>query len=109
MGFDGLRGMVAAVEVGSTFRLEGGRTCRTFEVVASGGAPVSGLSCREEGTWRVTAALPGRLPSVIDGGYRPASGDVGDLAALLDARHAHGPLPAEEVARLRAVGWGERR
>jgi hypothetical protein len=96
-------------QVGSTFRLEGGRTYRTFEVVTSGGAPVSGLSCREEGTWRVTAALPGRLPSVIDGGYRPASGDVGDLAALLDARHAHGPLPAEEVARLRAVGWGERR
>lgn len=111
-GVDGARRAFdgGAVRVGSTFRLEGGRTCRTFELRAEGTAPVSGLSCREDGAWRVSVATPGRLPEAAGtGGYRPASGDATDLSALLDARHADGPLPADEVERLRASGWAERR
>ena len=59
-------------------------------------------------SWAVAFAARGALPPRAgDGAYRPAGAAAGDLAAVLDARHAQGPLSAEDVRRLIERGWTE--
>jgi hypothetical protein len=102
------RGRSGRIAVGATYRLDDGRTCRSFEAGLSDDGRINGLSCRIGPSWAVAFAARGPLPTRAgDGAYRPAGAAAGDLAAVLDARHAQGPLSAEDVRRLIERGWTE--
>jgi len=104
----GLNGATTRIMTGQTYRLPDGRICRTFEISQSENGVVSGLSCGVDGGWRVALAIPGPL-SAPGSSFQPAGGAAADLAALLDAHHAEGPLAAEEVGALIRQSWTERK
>lgn len=91
------------VQIGVTFKGEGGQLCRTFE------APeMAGLACRRDGDWQLLVTAPGRLTEPT-GSYRQAGS--GGALVMQGAQNmmAADPLDAVAERAARDAGWAPAR
>lgn len=86
-----------AVRIGLSFRAQDGVYCRTFDLTRAG---VSGLACRDDGSWRVEMTT-----AHTDAGEVRMAGAAPELMAAVEARIVGEPLDAASEARARDAGW----
>lgn len=86
------------IRVGTTFRDEEGRLCRTFD-----GSEVAGFACRGGGAWRIEMLAPGSGGG--DAGYQQASSGTMLVLQAAQDRMVGEPLGDQEERRLRDSGW----
>jgi anti-sigma factor RsiW len=87
----------APVRIGLSFQRKGGGWCRSFE-----GQALSGVACRNGGSWQVQQLVPGAGPTT---GYRQASSADERITATIDALIDGSPADAGEEAAAKAKGW----
>ncbi|MDE2183582.1 MAG: hypothetical protein KGJ78_11235 [Alphaproteobacteria bacterium] len=91
-------------EIGISFRNKAGQYCRTF--TTSGGSPLAGLACHEDGTWRIAAI--GNAPKET-GEYRQAASGMPEfLRSAVGAMIAGEPLDAQAERKARDSAWTAR-
>lgn len=88
------------ISVGLSFRGRDGNFCRTFTLTAQS---LSGLACRQDAGWRVSALGETR----VERGElrRAASALPAAIAAEVDARIVDEPLDADGERKARDAGW----
>lgn len=84
--------------IGTTFRGEDGRVCRTFD-----GADVAGFACRDGGAWRIEMMAPGSGGQ--GSGYQQAASGATLVLQAAQERMAGEPVGEDEERRLRDSGW----
>jgi hypothetical protein len=100
------------VHIGVSFKTKGGAYCRTFAVQqgtpssGSAGESLSGLACREGGSWDVRALARADMSQGGEGGYQPAGSEMpAAVRAAVEDQIEGEPLDAAAEARAKASGW----
>jgi hypothetical protein len=89
-----------------TFQDKAQRFCRVYELTRSGKSTLTGIACREAGTWQtVFESDSGALPSA--GQVAPAGSDV-ELNRRLEEMRGGDALGREEEVELLRKGWKPR-
>ncbi len=92
----------SAVTIGLTFRTHDGRICRSF--IYREDAALSGLACRRDGVWRLSAL--GDAPAVDGGKWSQASAAMTpELQAAIDVALAGEAFDAETERAARDDEW----
>ncbi|MBX3711984.1 MAG: hypothetical protein KF800_08510 [Lysobacter sp.] len=92
----------STVSIGLTFRARDGRVCRSFRY--RGDAALSGLACRDDDAWRLSAL--DRIDAASEGEWRQASSAMTPaVQAAVDAALVGDAFDAEAERASRASGW----
>lgn len=98
----------------ASYRIDSGAVCRAFQAFAgadAGRSAIAGMACRGDGgDWSTRVAIDLTAGPGASGGYAPASGPAGGLAALQAALGLKAaPLSAADEERLLRSGWRDTR
>ncbi len=94
-----LSGQPGAVRIALSFRDRDNHLCRSFT-----GNDLSGVACREGGTWQLRYGAPNAATTPAD--YRMAGTDAAK-AEVIDAMIAGDPLDRDAEEEARNSGWGK--
>lgn len=94
-----LSGQPGAVRIALSFRDRDNHLCRSFT-----GNDLSGVACREGGTWQLRYGAPSAATKQAD--YRMAGMDAAK-AEVIDAMIAGDPLDRDAEEEARDSGWGQ--